>query len=597
MRRSPRVVLGLTLAIDAGLLVVLPSCGAPAGRAAAAQAPSAPAAPSASGDATAELLARLAEPSGVDSAVVELAATYQALREEGRNVEPWLQSFLEPLIDTYVTRLGSLRPETRHRLIQLLSATEAPETEPALVAAFEAFADQRLDQVEVDLESASMAQERLRLPGVRTPLFQAYRTLRAHTDAGRKAYQSVSRALLSAPDPEWAPTLREMVSTPIPLPNEDRAEYTDQLFWQTVAAQLLGSLGDPSAARPLLGVVLDPGKSEIASTAVLALVKLGPAAVPPAAAVLEGQDEELIRLHRTQMERVDKPSAGKTNGKPRDDHGLLAAIVLGATGQPAAQAPFLRALRQASSPVDRAVLIRELAKLPPNETIRARFQQEFARIDLNVRMPPVGTVALAELAAEAVPRFYDPGVVPWLLERARRAQGDPVAQADFRRAALATAIKLAQLDQLPLIEPKIGPWGTPREADRPGDSQSPRLESDLLGDAKALLEQCKDDEACYFDALADRKPAASGASFSAIRAAYQLAIEGDEQTATQLVDLVPEIDSPTVRFAVVQAVDHLLPAGSNELAGRLEAAAPPGEPGDPIREVAYRLHGRAVPLR
>jgi hypothetical protein len=576
--------------MPAGFAGALPGCSP-----AVATAPTMPdvRTPGAEGEAGPTVLERLQDPDEVSTAVLDLVKEYQTLRNDGEDLEPWLAEYLEPLTTVYADQLRTLRPEARRSLIQLLAGTADPRTEPALRAALEAFPRGELNQADVDLESAARAQEQLRLATLQAPLFAAFQALHAHTTGGQRAYQSVSRGLLGAPDAAWAPTLRNLVSVPMPLPSEDAAAHADQLFWQTVAAQLLGVIGDEAAAKPLLRLVLDPAKSEIGPTAVLALVKLGPATVASTSAVLRGEDQESVRFHRAQMERVARQDAESSAGQRRDDHVVLAAVVLGAAGHAGATASFQHALRRVNTSVDRAVLLRELAKLPTTEQGRVTFQREFARLGLEVRMPPNGVIALAELAAEAVPRFYDPSLVPWLLNRADNAFGDPVSRSDFRRASLATAIKLAQLEQLSLIEPKIAKWGTPLDSADAADPDAPRLELQLSHQARSLLERCQGDEACYVEALVDPGSQSPLTRFTAVRAAYQLGIIGTTETAARMAEQLPQIDSAAIRFAVVQAIDHLLPDGSSSVADHLEAVAHPSEQGDPIREVAYRLRGRA----
>ena len=582
--------LALALVLPAGFVANLAGCSH-----AATTAPTRPSPPASDARSTLAptVLERLEDPEEVGGAVLDLAKEYQTLRNDGEDLEPWLAQYLQPLTVVYTDQLRTLRPEVRRTLIQLLAGTAEPSTEPALHAALVAFTEGGLAQAEVDLESAARAQGRLRLPGLRSALFAAFQVLRAHTQGGQRAYQSVSRGLLAAPDPAWAPTLRELIAVQMPLAEEDASTYADQLFWQTVAAQLLGVLGDDSAVPNLLRVVLDPVKSEIGPTAVLALVKLGPATVGPTSAILRGEDQDSIRFHRAQMQRAAQRQSGAETWKQRDDHVLLAAVVLGATGHPSATRAFRDALLVASRPVDRAVLLRELAKLPPSEAGRTTFQNGFGRIGLEVRMPPGGVVALAELAAEAVPRFYDPSLVPWLLSRAENTFGDPVARSDFRRAVLATSIKLAQIDQLALIEPKILQWGTPLDNADPDDASGPRLEQVMLQEARGLLERCGSGPECYLQTIAEPRAQSSPTRFTPVRAAYQLGILGDATTAVRLAEELPQIDSIAVRFAAVQAIDRLLPLGSAAVADKLEAAAHASDQGDPVREVAYRLRGRS----
>jgi hypothetical protein len=79
--------------------------------------------------------------------------------------------------------------------------------------------------------------------------------------------------------------------------------YKDQLFWQTVSAQVLGELREKSAVELLMKVILDPAKGDVAQTALLALVKIGQPSVDAATKLLEGKDTQLKDFHLQRLSR------------------------------------------------------------------------------------------------------------------------------------------------------------------------------------------------------------------------------------------------------------------------------------------------------
>src|SRR5690606_2286070 len=66
--------------------------------------------------------------------------------------------------------------------------------------------------------------------------------------------------------------------------------YRDQVFRQVTAAQILGEIESEKAVEPLIRVILDPSKGDVATTALLALVKIGKPSVDRAARAFDPKD-------------------------------------------------------------------------------------------------------------------------------------------------------------------------------------------------------------------------------------------------------------------------------------------------------------------
>src|SRR5262249_29562233 len=133
--------------------------------------------------------------------------------------------------------------------------------------------------------------------------------------------------------------------------------FKNQLFWQNVAAQVLGGLKDESAVEPLLKVMLDPAKADIQATAALALVKIGKPAVTRTIKVLQDQDADLAAYSAA---RVQKATGAKELPKDKP-HIATAGIVLGLMGRPETVEPMIGAIKAAKDDGTRAVLAREIA--------------------------------------------------------------------------------------------------------------------------------------------------------------------------------------------------------------------------------------------
>src|SRR5207342_3198636 len=133
-------------------------------------------------------------------------------------------------------------------------------------------------------------------------------------------------------------------------------DYQNEQFWQTTAAEILGELKDPAAVKPLFKTVMTPSKADVAATASVALIKIGKNAVPFLLDALAGKDADLVDYAKTM-----------SGGSPEEAKSYVrwAAIVLGAIGRSDAVGPMIVALESADTDATRALIARELTKLPP----------------------------------------------------------------------------------------------------------------------------------------------------------------------------------------------------------------------------------------
>ncbi len=337
-------------------------------------------------------------------------------------VRALIDRIVVPLTDAYVRHHDVLGADTRGRLLRLLAELRDPRTEPALRYALLAFAaDPSVNAESLELKWAARGVGFLKLQGLGDPLLQAFMKFRVSAPGGFPVYKDLDRALVGMPQATWVSPLCRMLQAPIIPPrsgHDKRAigAYQDELFWQTTAAQVLGLLKDGEAVEPLLKVMLDPLKEDIQATAILALVKIGKPAVAVTSTLLAGKNQSLREYSWLRV----KLTEGKT-GDPSDAPEIrMAALVLGTIGRSDAMTPMLEALAQAKNDVNRATIAREIAKLPPTKESKAAFRATFERIPLLTILPP--SVNALQILAESAPRFYDPSMVPWLLERVARTR-------------------------------------------------------------------------------------------------------------------------------------------------------------------------------
>jgi len=504
-------------------------------------------------------------------------------------VKALLDKITVPLTNCYVAGYDTFDVKTRTSLIKLLSAFRDPRTEPALKKAFEEFVKRpSTNKDDTDIKWAARGAGSMKLASLGEPMIQAFTKLRASTMLGGVTYKDFNDALQDMPQPSWAGPLRQMLEAPIVIPktaaDKDKLDpYKDQLFWQTTSALLLGFLKDASAVDSLMKVMLDPAKADVQATAILALVKIGRPAVSEAVKLLKGQNDKLKAFH---YKRLKETGAGDKD--PTDDPEVrTAAIILGAIGRTEALAPMLEVLKTTKSDVNRAVLAREVAKIPATAESKEAFKTAFQSISLDTNIPP-GSNAL-QVLAESAGAFYDPQLIPWLIERADKTPGSGDDKTALQSAILVTVLKLAKADQLDSVRPAVTKYGT-------------KMEKDFLALAEKQLRACGDRAPCYLGEVEKSENQDQGNQFAGFKACYMAAIHGSGQTAMDLIDRLGSVDNAAVRYSVSQAIDFLSSKGNKAAAKKLQAIIDANEKtadrnkianDAPLKQVMYRIETRA----
>jgi len=503
-------------------------------------------------------------------------------------VKALLAKIAKPLTDAYVNYYDDYDVKTRVSLIKLLSQFKDPTTEPALKKALDEFVKHpKTDKDNADVKWAARAEGALKLPTLGEPLLQAFMKLRASTMLGGITYKDLNDAMMDAAQQSWAGPLRQMMEADIVLPKggNDKAAvdpYRDQLFWQTTAAKLLGTLKDPAAVDPLMKVMLDPAKADIQMTALLALVKIGKPVLPEAIKLLKGQNDKLKAFAARRAKETGNDKGGDDESNLR-----VAALILGTLGRSEAIGPMVEALKNAKGDANKAVLARELAKIPATTESKEAFKAALESIPLDTTIPP-GDPAL-QVLAESVGQFYDPSLIDWLLVRAEKTAGSGDDKTAFQSTCLTTVLKLAKPNQLDVVRGAVKKYGT-------------QMEKDFLGIAEKQLMACGDRVQCYLGEVEKSENQEQKTQFTAIKAAYMIGIFGNDQTRSELIGRLGAIDNAAVRYSASQAIDHLSPKGSKDAAKKLDTIIEANEKtadsnkiaGDaPLKQVMYRIESRA----
>lgn len=523
-------------------------------------------------------------------------------KAKGDNNAPEVQNLLnkivDPLTKTYVDKYSEMDGKTRVSLIKLLASFRDKRTEPALKKAFEEFAKKpATSKDDADIKWAVRAAADLKLDSLNDPLVQAFLKLRASTMLGGIAYKDFNDAMVKIKAKSWTGPLISALDAPIERPAGDKDKdkidpYRDQLFWQTTAAQVLGELAAPEAVEPLVKIMLDPSKVDCQATAVLAMVKIGKPAAEAAVKLLKGEDEKMIAFHYRrlkELKQIKDEDEKKMKEKPQDaPHVQTAAIMVGTIGRGEGVAPMLEALKKAEKDVTRALIARELVKLPESPDTMKAFKETFEKISIEANVPP-GMNAL-QMLAEAAGQFYNADeFVDWLLERAEKTKGSGEDLKALQGAILVTTIKLAKASQLDKVKAAVDKYGT-------------KLEKDLYAQAEKLVKACGDKAECYLTEMEKSSNQEQATQFIAIKAGYMSAILGGEAQRDELVARIDSFENAAVRFVAAQTIDHLSPKGSKEAAAKLRKVIDKNaESGDkdkiagdaPVKQVMYRIESRA----
>ena len=499
---------------------------------------------------------------------------------------------VEPLTKLYVDQYDNLDSKTRVALIKLLADYRDKRTEPALKKAFDQFVKlPKTSRDETDVKWAARAEEDLQIESLQLPMLEAFRKLRTSSMLGGVAYRDMADALVAQPaNKAMVGPLVQMISVQVAPPNDkDKSsfdEWKDQIVWQDTAAKVLGKIGDPAAIEPLIKVMLDPTKgmtefTTVQITSVLALVKIGKPAADAAAKLLKSDYE---KLQTFELQRIREVTGSDEKGKPWVQ---TAAVILGTIGRQDSIPVMIEVMKSEKEDSTKAVIARELTKIPATPESIEAFKETFLSIPLSAELPSGG--GAIDALIEASGRFCEPSLASWMVETASKLKGD----ADDRKAAQAamtvTALKLVKADGLPEVKTAVDRYGT-------------ELEKGLYKQVESALGACKDDVSCYLGLIQKPENQKVENQFVGIKAGYMIAILGNEAARDKLVEELGNIPNAGLRFVASQAIDKLSPKGSKGAADKLNtiittnAKSPDRDraAGDSaLKEVMYRLYARS----
>lgn len=524
----------------------------------------------------------------------EDAMTQDNKDRNGPKVKPILDKIVQPMNEICVA--GDLEPATEAKLIKFLSDTRDERAEGCLVKALK---DYRPDSNEENVRWAARAVGSMKLKAAAGPLFDVFKKLKVSNPKAGTIYRDVHDALIELADPSWEAEALKMIERPI-TDRKDVKTLRNEAFWQITAAELLGIQKSEKAVKPLIKIILSPMKADIAMTAVNALIKIGKPAIDPTIALLKSEDKELVEY--SSGENL-KAAAGPDGSKPNAEavkaaeraHIGTAAIILATIGRAEATKPLIDAIATADD-VSRALIARELAKLPKSpESIQA-FQSAYEKTSLSLAIPP--QQGAREALLDAATSFYDASFTPWILKTAKDAKGDPADVEPVRGSSLLAAMKIMTKEQVPAVDdlyktPITGADGKPTTLGK-GFEKEYKLAVDLVN-------SCGDKVECYLAKLVEPASQDKATQFQGIKSAYMIGVLGTPAARAELIKAMPKVKNAAVRFVAVSVIDSLSPEGDKGIADELQKIVDAAEASKdakeisinaPFKTVIYRLNAR-----
>ena len=549
---------------------------------------------------------RLDDPITRPAAVVRLVQFFDdkmSTAKDNRDA-PEVKTLLEEIVPPMTERCvgADLDDKTRAKLVKFLADARDPKAEACYVKVLKDWKPES-KEAETNVHWVARAVGAMKLKAAAGPLMDVFTNLKvSKLKQEGELYRDVHDAMIAILDPAWEAGLIERLSHPI-ADRKDVATFRDEVYWQATSAELLGHLKSAGAVKPLIKVVLSPIKADIAPTAINALIKIGKPAVAPTIALLKSEDKELMEYSKAENLKVAAGPDGKVPESAQKAaataHIGAAAIILATIGREEAGPALLGALGSLDKGDDlsRAVIARELVKLPKTPEIVKAFQDVYEHTPTSLSIPP-GNGARESLL-ESAGYFFDASLVPWIVKTAIDLKGEAEDVDSIRGSSLQTALKLMTPDQAGDVEKLFSVKANGPDGKQTTLGKAYEKENKITKD---LLAACGTKVDCYFDKLVSPAAQAQDTQFMGIKSAYMIGIYGGAGARQKLVDVMPKLSNAALRFIAVQIIDHFSPKGDPKIADELQKIVDAGEASKdanrmasnaPFKTVIYRLHARS----
>jgi hypothetical protein len=525
----------------------------------------------------------------------EDAMTRDNKDRNGPTVKPLLDKIVEPMTQACVG--GDLDEKTNSKIIKFLSDARDPRGEGCLVKALK---DYKVDSTEEDIRWAVRAVAAMKLKGAAGPLYEVFAKMRPSKPKASGIYLDVNSAIIELADPSWESQMIAMLGRPI-NDLKDVVNLKDEVFWQVTSARYLGIIKSQNAIKPLIKVVLSPLKADIAAEAITALIKIGKPSLAAASALLKSEDKELMEFSKGENLKGAAGADGKVPDAAKKlaetAHISTAALIIGTLGREEGIPPLIDAISKAED-LPRAIMARELSKLPKTADSVKAFQTAYEKTPVSLSIPP--GMGARETLLEAGGAFFDASFTPWIVKTSIDMKGDSSDIDPIRAAALTVAMKLMTKDQITTVDKLYEMKSTGPDGKQATLGKAYEKEYKI---AKDLLNACGDKVECFLAKVADPASQKNESQFQGIKAAYMLGVHGSPDVRGKIIEVMPKVTNAAVRFVAVSVIDVFSPKGDATIAGQLQKIVDEGEASKdnnrmqgnaPFKTVIYRMTARAA---
>lgn len=526
--------------------------------------------------------AALANPASRGAAVRTVLDEYARAAQHG-STKPQAQRFIDryvgPLAEAYVAGHSSLDEKLRIELMTKLVSFNDPRAVPAHVKALQVYAATQGGTEEAIW--ACQAAQRMKDERLAEPLLEAFDAVDMADDDRHRLGRHLVAAMRNNASPKYRPRLMARLSERIERPesfNDQPAvkRYQNQLYWQSTAAQLLGEVGDSSAAKLLARVLLDPEKRDVHPHAEVSFVQLGEHAVGVAHGLLSGRDVELVGLAK--KARPDAPGAPA----------YFATEWVIRLRHPSTRDQLLSAWRKTDDAQSKVLLARALTYFPKSAESIDAFQKTYASTPLSLTLP-AGESALETLVDNS-PYFFEPKLADWMMTLPGKVRGKGPRVGDVQRALV---VAIGQL----VVESQL------QEAHKVSQRYGGRVGTPAYERSEALVRKCSEAAECYLGALKGLDGPDDADLQVADKALTMIGVFGSDAHRDALVQLLGAVSDPRLSNTLARVVAHLSTAPDEALLKAVNSALQQRGTSDdprsaaaalPVRLLAYQLAARAA---
>jgi hypothetical protein len=378
----------------------------------------------------------------------------------------------------------------------------------------------------------------------------------------------------------------------------------------------------------------------------------------------ELKDYAAAEYMRAAADRGETPDDKAKKAKEEESKGWYlksAVLILGNIGTADCVEPMLAALGKGDK-ITKSIIGAQLYKLPLEPKLIEAFKGVYTEVTVDAKLP-TGDYA-KEALIDSAGSFFDKELMGFIYQDALGLKGSEKDVQGVQGNIYGVAVKAATADQwqfvdqlfekLPKPKAKNEKWelqdankkyekddkGKVKNPDvltdaeimqklengdlkagqvrlqKEGENWQDILEVEIFGisaersayvraakHAKEILDECGDKIDCYMGKLTDPKANEGDKRVQAEKAAYMIGLLGGPEVRAKLVELLPEIKNPAVRFLVGLIVLAKSPKGDPELAKKIAEYVDKiedqrdeqkiNEIAKPLKDFVYRLEARA----